>query len=491
MNNKPRQFPKARTLVLGAATLTLLWAPGLTSAQSTATQDRSTATQDKQVAPGDDITRRDLAHFDQFLDSHRDIAEQLRRTPSLIDDPQYLQRRPELNTYLQDHPSVKQEISARPDTFMRLEDLYDHDTAQRDRDAGGQDRDAFRRDAMQDRDVDRRGAMNQDRDHDAVRTDAKDMDARDQDRDVGRKDAGNRAAENFDRFLDQHREIGEQARKNPSLLDDRKFVESHAALQTYFRDNPEVRDQLRQDPNAFMRQVDLDNRDASLRDRDRVSDTDRQYPVARRQDAANQDRDAFRTDARDRDRDDARRDTGDRDRVSFDRFLDQHREIGEQVRRNPSLLDDRKFVESHPALETYFRDNPGVRDDLRQDPNAFMRQARLDNDDRDARDRDARYNHMADFRGFLGNHADIQKDLSRDPSVVKDRQYVQSHGELNAYLDAHPDVRDELMANPQNFIHGAQQPDNHIATGNAGPGGTSTGTSMNPGATTHVPKPNQ
>ena len=95
-----------------------------------------------QAVQSDDITRRDLARFDQFLDSHREIADQLRKTPSLIDDPQFLQSHPELNAYLQDHPSVKQEISQQPDTFMRLEDPYARDANLRDRDAGGQDRDA-------------------------------------------------------------------------------------------------------------------------------------------------------------------------------------------------------------------------------------------------------------------------------------------------------------------------------------------------------------
>jgi len=404
--------------------------------QSAATQ--SAATQDRQAVPGDDITRRDLARFDQFLDSHREIADQLRRTPSLIDDPQFLQSHPELNAYLEDHPSVKLEISQRPDTFMRLEDLYARDANQRDRDAGWQDRDA------------------------------------------GGRDMVNRDAVNFDRFLDQHREIGEQVRKDPSLLDDRKFVDGHPALETYLHDNPGVRDQLRLDPDAFMRLADRDNRDLSMNDRD----------------AGGQDRDAYR------------RDGVNRDAVDFDRFLDQHREIGEQVRKDPSLLDDRKFVDGHPALETYLESNPGVRDQLRQDPNTFMQLADRDNRDLNGRDRDPRQDRMADFGGFLGSHSGIQRDLSRDPSVVKDRQYVEHHAELDAYLNAHPDVRNELMANPQDFVHGAQQYSNAGAAGAAGAGvngrgtgaaagftgaaGASAGTPANPATPTHEPaKPNQ
>jgi hypothetical protein len=450
-------------LILGATTVTLLCRPypvhSQSATQTGASQERpaietpdrptgQTSTGQTPAGQTDDITRRDLARFDQFLDSHRDVADQLRKTPSLIDDPQFLQRHPELNTYLQDHPSVKQEISERPDTFMRLEDQYARDANLRDRDAGGQDRDADRRDV----------ANGQDRDADH------------------RNDGDRRDVASFDRFLDGHREIAEQVRKDPSLLDNRNFVQNHPELQTYFQDNPGVRDQIRQDPNAFMRQEDAFNRDANVRDRDAGG-------------------------ARDNDR---------RDVVNFDRFLDGHREIAEQVRKDPALVDNRDFVRDHPALQAYLQDNPGVRDQLRQDPNGFMRQEDALNRDSNMRDRDPMHDRMADFGGFLHDHSDIQKDVSRDPSCVKDQKYVHDHAELDAYLNAHPDVRAELMANPQGFVHGAQQYGNSSTgagagvsgrgTGTTGTGtgmtgsmtGTSTtGTSTNPATTHEPPKPNQ
>jgi hypothetical protein len=379
MCNKAARFPKT-TLVLGAAVVTLLCLPCAMHAQSTttqsgtmqsgatqtgATQDRTVqSTPDRPTAPTDDITRRDLARFDQFLDNHREIAEQLRKTPSLIDDPQFLKNHPELNTYLQDHPSVKEEISQRPDTFMRLEDQYAHDARLRDRDAAGQD---------------------------------------------------------------------------------------------------------------------TDNRDVANREPDR-------------------------RDVADRD--------GDRGEVAnFDRFLDGHREIAEQVRKDPSLLDNRNFVQNHPALQSYMQDHPGVRDQIRQDPNGFMRQEDALNRDSNLRDRDPMHDHMMDFGGWLHSHPDIQKDVAKDPSCVKDHDYMQNHAELVAYLNDHPDVRTELMANPQSFVHGAQQFGNGSPSGVTGGAGVSvhgtgttgtgatgtgigatgsmTGTSTNPATTHEAPKPNQ
>ena len=365
MNNKLPRFQKV-TFVLGAAMGTLLFLPCPTHAQSSTTQDRQTVQsstpQDRQAVQSDDITRRDLARFDQFLDSHREVANQLRKTPSLIDDPQYLQSHPELNTYLQDHPSVKQEISQQPNTFMRLEDSYGRDSSMRDRDAGGQDRDAGGQDRV---------ATGQDRD------------ANGQDRNAGGQDR--------------------------------------------------------------------------------------------------------------------------RDVASFNRFLDEHREVAEQVRKDPSLLDNRNFVQNHPALQTYLQNNPGVRDQLRQDPNAFMRQEDAYNRDSNTRDHDPAHDHMAGFGGFLHSHSDIQNDLSRNPSAVKDHEYVQNHPELYAYLNAHPDVQAELMANPDNFVHGAQQYNaspsgtsgsgagvkTGSGTGTTGTGTDSTPTSTNPTTPHQSPKPNQ
>ena len=262
----------------------------------------------------------------------------------------------------------------------------------------------------------------------------------------------------FDRFLDSHPELAEQVRKDPSLLDNGQFVHDHPALEAYFQNHPEVRNDIRQNPNAFMREEDrFDNREGSYRS--------------------------------DRDRDD-------RNVAEFDHFLDSHREIAEQVRKNPSLLDNRQFVQNHPALETYLRDNPGVRDDIQQNPSAFMQ--REDRFDRENVDRD----HLASFGAFLGGHSTIAREVSENPNRVKDQQYVDNHADLKAYLNANPDVRQDLMADPTSFVKGAQQytmgtPGS--GTNGSGNGTTGGGTSMKGSSstgstgteTTPAPKPKQ
>jgi|HubBroStandDraft_2_1064218.scaffolds.fasta_scaffold06099_4 hypothetical protein len=334
---------------------------------------QSSPAQDTKPVQDRDANRAELGSFDRFLDSHREIADQLRKDPSLVDNREFVKNHPALETYLQDHPGVREAIRQNPDSFMRAEDRLDRREDNRDR------------------------------------------------------DANHAELANFDRFLDSHRETSEQLRKDPSLVDNREFVKSHPALETYLQDHPAVREAIKQDPNGFMR-------DEARYDR--------------REDGMNRDRDANRAEL-----------------ANFDRFLDSHREISEQLRKDPSLVDNREFVKNHPVLQTYLQDHPGVREEIKQDPNRFMQEEarydhREDGMDRDRDGRRADFDHDTTHRHFgefLGGHADIAEQLSRNPSLVKDQNFVDGHPQLKEYLNANPDVREHLMANPDGFVKASQE----------------------------------
>jgi hypothetical protein len=131
-----------------------------------------------------DLNRQQLAAFDQFLDSHQELAEQIRKDPSLVNREEFVENHPDLQRYLQDHPGVREELAENPNAVMHQEQRFDR-----------------REDRDQDRDRDR----NQDRD-----------------RDINRQELGN-----MDRFMDSHPEIAEQLRKDPSLVNNKRFVDSH------------------------------------------------------------------------------------------------------------------------------------------------------------------------------------------------------------------------------------------------------------------------
>jgi hypothetical protein len=367
--------------------------------------------------------RRDLAELDRFMDSHPNISAQLKQKPWLVTNYEFLQSHPDLNTFLQNHQQLRTEIGQNPVAFMQEENSFDQPNGTRDRDR-----------------------------------------------------------DEYNRWLDTHREVGEQVRKKPDLVNDRQFVKNHKDLQRFFQQNPAIRDELRRNPNTFgPEQQQVNNGEyASNRDTDARANSD----FARDRDADARDRDAARPD-----RDNGRgygRHNDRRDVVQFDRFLDSHREIAEQLRKDPSLADNPQFVQNHPALQDYMRDNPGVRDQMAQNLNAFMQQE--DRLDAGQHWNDATHQHMASFGEFLESHHNIRTDVTKNPSMLKNRDYVQKHPELDSYLSAHPEVRDEMMANPDSFVKGAQQFKNNSSTGvgasTSGSGsGTSTGTSM--GTSTH------
>jgi hypothetical protein len=317
---------------------------------------------DNQYAQDRDATRDELASFNRFLDSHREIGEQLRKDPNLIDNRDFVRNHPALQDYLRDHPGVREAIRQNPDAFMHAEDRFD------------------RRD-------DRRG-------------------------DINRAELAN-----FDRFLDGHPEIADQLRKDPSLMDNREFVQNHPALQAYLQDNPGIRDAVRQNPDAFMH----------AEDRYVRGDDDR------------------------------------RELAALDGFLDSHREIGEQLRKDPSLVDNQEFVKNHPALQTFLQDHPETSQLLRENPNAFMQeearyqqQQDMDRDHRGPdRDMDRDTMHRR-FGEFLGAHSDLAQELYRNPSQAKDQQFLASHPELRDYLNANPDLREQLAANPDDFVKSSQ-----------------------------------
>jgi len=307
------------------------------------------------------------ARFRQFLDRHREIAEQVRKDPSLCDNRKFLKDHPALETYFQEHPAVREEIRKNPTAFMQQEAGFN-------------------------RPEDNRGQG------------------------ITREELAS-----FHQFLDSHREIAEQVRKDPSLCDNREFLRDHPALETYLRDHPAVREELMKNPTAFMQQ------EASFDRRDDNHDLDNRR----------------------------------RELASFEQFLNSHREIAEQVRKDPSLCDNREFLKDHPALQAYLQDHPAVRDQIRENPNAFMQEeARLGGSE-GGMDRDRSDRRRADFGEFLSNHAIIAQRLYQDPSLVKNKEYMDNSPELRDYLNAHPDVQAQLMADPATFVRSAQRFDNN------------------------------
>lgn len=61
---------------------------------------------------------------------------------------------------------------------------------------------------------------------------------------------------------------------------------------------------------------------------------------------------------------------------SFDHFLDRHPDIQRELNQHPGLVNDPRYVRSHPQLANYLYRHPAVRHEIRENPRAFMRNER-------------------------------------------------------------------------------------------------------------------
>jgi phage-related protein len=405
--------------------------------------------------------RRELANLDGFLDSHPEIAEQLRKNPSLVNDKQFVKNHPALQEFLQNHSGATQDLRQNPNAFMQEEQRFD----QRE---GGQDRehDMTRAQlASMDQFLGKHPEVAEDlrrnpslinnpdfvkhspalqqylQQNPGVREEFSEnpnafMQREQQfDPQIGRTGVDTDRAEvaSMDRFLDSHREIAEQLRKDPSLVNNAKFLHNHPALQTYLQQNPNVHEEIMENPSAFMQQE---------------QGFEGQGHTFNRQ-AVVQDHDTTRGQM-----------------ASMDRFLDSHPEIAEQLRKNPSLVNNKDFLKSHQELQTYLQQHPGVNEEFTENPNAFMHQERrFDRQEDFARDRGLELrNHggfergeAASFGEFLGTHRAIAAQISKDPNLVNNKEFMETHPELVEFMKAHPTVQAQLQQNPQAFLQSAQQ----------------------------------
>ena len=56
---------------------------------------------------------------------------------------------------------------------------------------------------------------------------------------------------------------------------------------------------------------------------------------------------------------------------------------------------------------------------------------------------------LTNFGQFLGGHSSVAAELSNDPSLAANKEYLSSHPELDEYLKAHPAMSQQLSENPQ------------------------------------------
>jgi hypothetical protein len=77
-------------------------------------------------------------------------------------------------------------------------------------------------------------------------------------------------------------------------------------------------------------------------------------------------------------------------------------------------------------------------------------------EDEDARNRrwdgDITRGELVNMDGFMDSHPEIAEQLQKDPSLIKNKEFVENHPALEQFLKTHPGVREEFTENPNAFM---------------------------------------
>ena len=274
-------------------------------------------------------------------------------------------------------------------------------------------------------------------------------------------------AADFDAFLDAHPEIDTQLRTNPLLINDQKWLHDHPEVLVYFDHHPQAKNEIARGPSYFIRR---EGRRASREARQR-----RENP--HKEEIAN-----------------------------FHQFLSSNPRISGQLNADPLLINEPRYLDEHPGLQAYLYDHPLVNKDLREDPGLLLQRESWQNNptkkgsedqrmqgqekqtdsyapqyvanrERVAHDRrqaiesaDVRgqtepyeerpsgpqtspaNGEIASFDRFLDQHPEITRQLSSNPPLITNTQYLEQHPALQAYLDDHPNVKKEVVETPDYFV---------------------------------------
>ena len=230
----------------------------------------------------------------------------------------------------------------------------------------------------------------------------------------------------LDRFLDTHPDIAEAIAKNPSLIDTEAYIATQPALRAFLQDHPEIRADLRTNPRVMLKDlVRLDTAEAAST------------------------RPATRADALSVSQVNA-----------LDSFMDAHPVIAKQLEANPSLINDKKYLNDNPDLVTFLRDHPDLRLDWRSNPQAAMNalaavdaaQAKAQAKATVVSDRqndDLSRAQVTTLDGFMDSHPAITKQLEANPALIDDRAYLSDHPELVVFLRDHADLAQGWRSNPR------------------------------------------
>jgi hypothetical protein len=152
----------------------------------------------------------------------------------------------------------------------------------------------------------------------------------------------------------------------------------------------------------------------------------------------------------------------------FDRYLDRHPDVAKQLSANPHLIDNQQYLSQHPELREWMQRHPRAADAFRDHPDRFMHREHLYNrseagwEERHGEgpggmtpptEYGEHHGYVRDFDGYLDRHPDVAKQLSANPHLIDNQQYLSQHPELREWMQRHPRAADAFRDHPDRFMH--------------------------------------
>lgn len=127
----------------------------------------------------------------------------------------------------------------------------------------------------------------------------------------------------------------------------------------------------------------------------------------------------------------------------FDRFLDHHPLLEDELRLNPRLATRPDYLEANPELREFLRASPDVAQGLALHPRYFLYRALL----RQA-SAPLPYHDVIQFGDVLDQQPDAEKELVRNPSVIRDESFLRSHPLLRDFILQRPGLAKVFLPPP-------------------------------------------
>ncbi len=128
--------------------------------------------------------------MDRYLTNHPEEAKQLHENPNLVNDPKWLAQHPKVQSYMNQHPSLKQSAAANPKSLVNN---TEHHTLEQD----------------------------------------------------------HKMVTNTNHYLNEHPEVRNELRNNPKLINDPKYLAAHPDLNKELQEHPEVRQEAEAHPEGY------------------------------------------------------------------------------------------------------------------------------------------------------------------------------------------------------------------------------------------------